>query len=67
MLLAIQSIISIINSHTKSGYSGYLEIKEYGKIYSVNPSYLIFRHVNGYFEGINGKKYLMLLPINESK
>ena len=30
-------------------YIGYVTIKEYVKIYSVNPLYLIFRHVNGYF------------------
>ena len=28
-------------------------IKEYVKIYSVNPLYLIFGKVNGYFEEIN--------------
>ena len=37
------------------------------KIYSVNHLYLIFNKVNGYFEEINGNKYLMLLRINESK
>ena len=29
--------------------------------------YLIFSKVNGYFEKINGNKYLMLVAINESK
>ena len=29
--------------------------------------YLIFRYVNGYFEGINGNKYLTLVPTNASK
>ena len=29
--------------------------------------YLIFRYVNGYFEEINGNKYLTLVPTNESK
>ena len=29
--------------------------------------YLIFNKVNGYFEEINGNKYLTLVPINESK
>ena len=33
----------------------------------VNPLYLIFNKVNGYFEEINGNKYLTLLPTNESK
>ena len=27
----------------------------------------IFRHMNGYFEEINGNKYLTLVPTNESK
>ena len=33
-------------------YTGYVTIKgsKYSKIYSVNPLYLIFRNVNGYFE-----------------
>ena len=44
-----------------------MTIKEYIKIYSVNPLYLIFRYVNGYFEEINGSKYLTLVPTNESK
>ena len=40
---------------------------KYVKIYSVNPLYLIFRNVNGYFEEINKSKYLTLIPTNESK
>ena len=32
-----------------------------------NPSYLIFSRVNGYFEEINGNKYLTLVPNNGSK
>ena len=48
-------------------YIGYVTIKEYIRIYSVNPLYLIFRYVNGYFEEINGNKYLTLVPTNESK
>ena len=48
-------------------YIGYMTIKEYIKIYSVNPLYLIFRYANGYFEGINGNKYLTLVPTNDSK
>ena len=48
-------------------YIGYVKIKEYVKIYSVNPLYLIFRNVNGYFQEIDKRKYLMLAPINESK
>ena len=42
-------------------------IKKDLKIYSVNPFYLIFHKVNGYFEEINGNKYLTLVPTNESK
>ena len=34
---------------------------------SVNPLYLIFNKVNGYFEKINGNKYLALVPTNKSK
>ena len=37
------------------------------KIYILNPMYLIFRNVNGYFEEINKSKYLTILPTNESK
>ena len=48
-------------------YMGDMTIKEYIKIYSVNPLYLIFRYANGYFEGINGNKYLTLVPTNDSK
>ena len=48
-------------------YIGYVTIKEYVKVHSVNPLYLIFRHVNGYFEAINGNKCLTLVPTNETK
>ena len=48
-------------------YIGYATIKEYVKIYCVNPLYLIFRDVNGYFEQINKIKYLTLVPTNESQ
>ena len=50
-------------------YIGYVKIKnlKYVKNNSVNPSYLIFRKVNGYFEEINGNKYSMLVPTNQSK
>ena len=40
---------------------------KYVKVHSVNPLYLIFKKVNGYFKEINGKKYLTLVPANESK
>ena len=37
------------------------------KINSVNPLYLGINKVNGYFEEINGNKYLTLGPTNDSK
>ena len=40
---------------------------KYVEINSVNPLYLIFSKVNGYFEGVNKNKYLTLVPVNESK
>ena len=50
-------------------YIGYVTIKysKYVKIYCVNRLYLIFNQVNGYFEEINGNKYLKLVLSNESK
>ena len=48
-------------------YNEYLTIKKDIKVYSVNPLYLIFGKVNGYFEEINGNKYLTLFPTSESK
>ena len=50
-------------------YIEYMMTKDlaYAKINSVNPLYLIFNKVNGYFEEINENKYLMLVPTNESK
>ena len=49
-------------------YIGYVTIKDlkYIKIISINPLYLIFSKVNGYFEEINGNKYLKLVLTNES-
>ena len=37
------------------------------KVNSVNPLYLIFKKVNGYFEEINEHKYFTLVLTNESK
>ena len=37
------------------------------KINSVNLLYFIINKVNGYFEEVNGNKYLTLVPTNESK
>ena len=50
-------------------YIGYVTIKEYLNIYSVNPLYLVSRYLNGrnYFEEINGNKYLTFVPTNKSK
>ena len=56
-----------IDGKSYNYYVGYVTIKIYVKIYSVNPLYLIFGRVNGYFEEINGNKYLTLVPTNESK
>ena len=42
-----------------------IEDSKYVKIHCV-PLYLIFNKVNGYFQEINGSKYLTLLPTNES-
>ena len=39
---------------------------KYVKTDSVNAMYLTFNKVNGYFEEINGNKYLTLVPTNES-
>ena len=56
------------NKNTLIYYIGYVTTKDskYVKIYSVNPLYLTFNKVNGYFEEINKNKYLMLVPTNES-
>ena len=48
-------------------YIGYETIKKDPKMYSANPLYLIFYKVNGYFEEINGYKYLTLVPTNKGK
>ena len=44
-----------------------MTIKEYIKIYCVNPMYLIFRNVKGCFEEIDKSKYLTLVSTNQSK
>ena len=50
-------------------YIGYVTINylKYIKTNSVNPVHVIFDKVNGYFEKINGSKYLMLVPTNDNK
>ena len=40
---------------------------KYVKMDSVNPLYLMFNKMNGYFEKNDGNKYLTLVPTNESK
>ena len=49
--------------------TGYVTIKDskYIKINSINPLYLIFSKVNGYFEEINKNKHLTPVHTNESK
>ena len=44
-----------------------MTIKNDLKTYSVNPLYLIFGKVKGYFEVINVNKYLRLVTTKESK
>ena len=48
-------------------YIGYVTLKKYLQIYSLNPLYLVFTYVNGYFEEINGNKSLTPFSTNESK
>ena len=50
-------------------YIIYVTMKDskYIKINSVNPLYLMFNKINGYFEEINGNKYSTLAPTNKSK
>ena len=53
-----------MKSHTKIFL---FTTSKYVKTNSVNPLYLIINKVNGHIEQINGKKYLILVPTNESK
>ena len=57
------------NKNISIYYTGYVTIKnsKYLKIYGASPLYLISKKVNGYFEEINGNKYLTLVPTSESK
>ena len=50
-------------------YIGYVMIKDlkYVKINRINPYYLIFSKVNGYFEKVNKTKYVMVVITNKSK
>ena len=61
-----------MRSHTKIFLFAYLlywiyDNQKRPKICNVNPLYLIFGEVNGYFEEINGNTYSTLVPTNESK
>ena len=47
--------------------NGYGTIKNYGKINSVNPLYLIISKINGYIEESNRNKYLTLVLTDETK
>ena len=44
-----------------------IKYSKYVKISGVNPLYLMFNKMNGYFEENNGNKYLMLVPSKETK
>ena len=50
-------------------YIGYITMKDsdYVKINSVNLLYLIIGEVDGYFEKINGNKYLILVSTDKNK
>ena len=50
-------------------YIGYITMKDfdYVKVNSVNSLYLIMNKVDGYFEEINGNKYLTLVFIDKNK
>ena len=50
-------------------YIGYITAKDskYVNINSVNPLYLVINEVDGYFEEINGNKYLTLVSTDKNK
>ena len=50
-------------------YFGYITVKdsEYVKINSANSLYLIINEVDGYFEEINGNKYLTLVSTDRNE
>ena len=71
-----RNLIQIILNQIKKSYKNifiyyiaYVTIKDskYVKVNSVNPFYIMFNGINGYFEEINGNKYLTLVSTNESK
>ena len=50
-------------------YIAYVTVKGsiYVKINSINPLYIMFNRINGYFEEIKENKYLTLVSTNENK
>ena len=62
-------ILSAFSKNVPFYFIRYMTTKDskYVKFNSENPLYLFFGKVNGHFEEINRKKYLMLVPANESK
>ena len=76
MLSVSKDLIQIIlNQNTVNNktilfyYNAYVTIEDskYVKIDSVNPLYIMLNRINGYFEEINGNRYLTLVATNESK
>ena len=64
MILSISTILILIILKWMKSFIYYIEyvmIKMDPKIYSVNPLYLIFANITGYFEKINGNNYLTLV------
>ena len=55
------------NIHIYNNWDVTVEDSKHVKINSVNPLYLIFRKVNGYFSELNKNKCLTLVSANESK
>ena len=55
--------------HIRIYYIAYVAFKKskYVKINSLNPLYLMFNRINGYFQETNRNKYLTLVPTNETK
>ena len=49
------------------GYITIKKIDDYENIYSVNPSYLLVNHANGYIEEKDANKYLIFDSKDENK
>ena len=65
MLIAVNIYCYLIKYLAKQKYL--LQFHDTKLNYCVNPLNFIFRYVNGYFDKINGNKYLALVHTNESK